>query len=71
MQPGMKLNEVVLLVAAYVDETEHAELPLGEEFQKHVMVFFKMKKGPGGIEPKKVEGRQAYKRAFKLIYQLE
>ena len=59
--------------SAYVKETDEARLPLGEEFQKHVNVFLKVKTGPGGGMVKKENGdfNKAYKRALKLIDQLE
>ncbi len=36
-------------------ETDQAKLPLGEEFQKHVKVFLKVKTGPGGSAAKQSE----------------
>ena len=64
-----------LLQLEYVKDSDEARLPLGEEFQKHVKVFLKVKSGPGGSMNNKNkesgEFNKAYKRALKLIDQLE
>ena len=64
-----------LVQSEYVKDSDEARLPLGEEFQKHVKVFLKVKSGPGGsVNNKTKEGgdfNKAYKRALKLIDQLE
>ena len=65
-------QKTLFCLLAYVKDTDEARLPLGEEFQKHVKVFLKVKTAPGGTSNNKGSGfNKAYKRALKLIDQLE
>ncbi len=56
--PNIRDNSLVkwdVNLSEYVRETDQAKLPLGEEFQKHVKVFLKVKTGPGGGATKQSE----------------